>query len=283
MTSKLLLLLYACMFFLCNTSAQPKKEISKGTLFIIGGGNKSPELVKQLISTAHLSSTDYIVILPMSSAEPDSSYYFIKEDLTPSTNNTIANLNFTKDKLANTIWLDSLKHAKLIYITGGDQALFMKAVLQTPVYEAIHYAFNHGATIAGTSAGAAVMNKYMITGNQLLDTVYSSTFDRLRKNNIEIAEGLSLVTGAIIDQHFITRSRYNRLLTALALYPKLPCIGIDEGTALIIQGKHITVAGDSQVILFTEPLGLQITGNGLIKFNSITLKIYTKGDAFFLK
>jgi cyanophycinase len=38
----------------------------------------------------------------------------------------------------------------------------MKAVINTPVFDAIHKAYLKGATIAGTSAGAAVMSKYMI-------------------------------------------------------------------------------------------------------------------------
>ncbi len=283
MNLKALSIICLSLLFNFQINAQTTSAIPKGNLFIIGGGDKSIELMKQLISTANLSNADYIAILPMSSEEPDTSFYYIKMDLVPVTNNTIAYLNFTPDKTNNKIWLDSLKHAKLIYITGGDQSRFMKAVLHTPIYDAIHYAFNNGATIAGTSAGAAVMNKYMITGNQLLDTSYSGTFDRLRDKNVEIEEGLSMVDAAIIDQHFITRSRYNRLLSALALHPELPCIGVDEGTALIIHGKKITVAGASQVIVMTHPEGLQITKDGLIKFSNVCLRFYSAGDEFELK
>ncbi len=258
-------------------------QVPKGNLFIIGGGNKSEALIKKLIATAELSTSDYIAILPMATEEPDTAFYYIKEDLSPATNNKIVAFNFTPDKTNNKVWLDSLRRAKLIYITGGDQSKFMKAVLHTPVYDAIHAAYNNGATIAGTSAGAAVMNKYMITGNQLLDTAYSATFDRLRDKNVEIEEGLGMIDDAIVDQHFITRSRYNRLLSALALHPDLPCIGIDEGTAIIVHDKKVTVAGASDVIEFYHPEGLQITKEGLIKFSNVCLKFFTDGDSFELK
>jgi cyanophycinase len=268
--------------FVLNAEAQTK-NIPKGNLFIIGGGDKSAALINKLISTAKLSATDYIAVLPMSSAEPDSSFYYIRMDIMPATNNTIANLNFTPDTINDTTRLDSLKHAKLIYITGGDQNRFMKAVLHTPVFDAIHYAYENGSTIAGTSAGAAVMNKYMITGNQLLDTAYSATFDKLRNKNIEITEGLGLIDNAIVDQHFIIRSRYNRLLSALALHPDFLCIGVDEGTAIIVHEKIVTVAGDSQVITFTNPRGLRTTAKGLIKFGSVVMHIYTDRDRFMLR
>ena len=158
----------------------------------------------------------------------------------------------------------------------------MNIVVNTPIYKAIHKAYSKGATIAGTSAGAAVMSQHMITGNQLTDTTYRGTFNKIHDKNIEIKEGLGLITTAVIDQHFIVRSRYNRLLTALATYPSLACIGIDEATAIIVQGNKITVAGSSQVVLLQKPTGIKITTTGLIKMKSIQCSIYTAGDVFFI-
>ena len=59
--------------------AQSDGDLPKGNLFIIGGGNRSPELVKKMIETAQLSKKDHIAILPMSGSEPDTSYQYIKE------------------------------------------------------------------------------------------------------------------------------------------------------------------------------------------------------------
>jgi cyanophycinase len=184
----------------------------------------------------------------------------------------VVNFNFTKADINKKSWLDSVRQAKLIFITGGDQSRFMDIALHTPVQAAIQTAYKNGATVAGTSAGAALMSHYMITGNQLLgDTT------------IELKEGLSLIDSAIIDMHFITRSRYNRLLTAIASFPTLPCIGIDEGTAIIVHGNTAKVAGASQVIVFSKPQHLQVTPKGFIKFDDIKMSIYTDGDSFRLK
>jgi len=256
----------------------------KGNLFIIGGGHKTDQLMQQLVTTAQINPDDYIAILPMSTEEPDTSYYYIKEDFGRVCKNRVISFNFTKDDVNKTSWLDSVRHAKLIYITGGDQSRFMNIVLYTPIQQAIKDAYKNGATVAGTSAGAALMSYHMLTGNQLLgDTTYESTFPKLWNNNVEVKEGLGLLDSAIIDQHFIARSRYNRLLTAIAKYPTLPCIGIDEGTAIIVHGNDIKVAGTSQVIVFSHPQNLRVTGKGYIKFDDVKMSVYTEGDEFKLR
>jgi cyanophycinase len=279
--SSLFLLLFLLVVLPVISFGQQK--IPKGNLFIIGGGNRSDELMNTMLATAKLGTNDYMVVLPMSGAEPDTSYWYFANQMQRLCKNTIANLNFTRESANNTQWLDSLAHAKLIFITGGDQTRFMNIVLHTPIYTAIHNAYQAGATIAGTSAGAAVMSKKMITGNHLLgDTSYSATFDVLIDKNIEIAEGLGLLDSVIVDQHFIVRSRYNRLLSALAAFPTYNFIGIDEATAIIVHQKKITVTGESQVIRFVQPKNLKVLANGIIKFNDVQFSIYSSGDSFEL-
>ncbi len=278
----LVIILSCNLFLLSATSAQNKQSAVKGKLFIIGGGNRGQALMKTMVATAALRTNDYVVVLPMSSEEPDTSYYYFKEGFQKACTNDIVNFNFTAEKVNDKSWLDSLKNARLIFITGGDQQRFMKIVLHTRVYDAIHEAYNNGATIAGSSAGAAVMSKKMITGNELTDTVYRATFKKIHDKNIEIQEGLGLLKGAIIDQHFIVRSRYNRLFSALAKYPSYACIGIDEATAIIVQNNKITVAGESQVVLMQKPVDLKIATGGLVKMKSVEVSIYTAGDTFFI-
>ena len=262
-----------------HTFSQPK-----GNLFIIGGGHRSPRLIHALLATAQLSAKDYIVVLPMATEQRDTAYYYIKTELGKVCGNAIANLNFTKSNTSNSSMLDSLVHARLIFITGGDQSRFMNIVLHTPVQKAILKAYNHGATVAGTSAGAALMSTHMITGRHFRgDTTYYATFGELRQKNIEIKDGLGLLASAIVDQHFIAKSRYNRLLSALAAYPAFACIGIDEATAIIVHGQKVKIAGEGQVILFSNPQHLRITPQGYIKFDDVRMSIYTEGDSFQLR
>ncbi|MFC4211356.1 cyanophycinase [Pedobacter lithocola] len=251
---------------------------NKGNLFIIGGGNRSDDLMRQMLQTANLKSNDYIVVLPMASTIPDSGFKSFSSQMNKIDSHVVKNFNFSKHDVNDKNWIDSLSAAKLIYILGGDQSRFMKSVLKTPVYDAIHKAYKNGSTIAGTSAGAAVMSKYMITGKQLLDTVYKETFNKLWDKNIQFEEGIGLLQNTIIDQHFLKRNRYNRLISALAAHPKMICIGIDESTAIIVHANKATVAGDSQVIRLAKPIALKKTEKGLLKFNQADFGIFTAGD-----
>lgn len=275
------LTILASLLFACLVQAQQGAR-SKGKLFIIGGGDRPPSIMQALVNTSGLSPNDYVVVLPMSSASPDRAYEYFKTDLEPFCRNTIVNFNFTPERVNDQNWLDSLQKAKLIFITGGDQDRFMKAVQNTAVYQAIHRAYENGATIGGTSAGAAVMSEHMITGHELQDTVYRSTFNKLRDNNIEFKQGLGLLTTAIIDQHFIVRSRYNRLLSALARFPALTCIGIDEETAIIVDGSVATVTGERQVVIMKKPEEIKAIDTGLIKVKEMQFSIFTSGDSFQL-
>ena len=271
----------ALFFILCFSLANAQKP--KGKLFIIGGGNRSDQLMQHVVDLAQFKKTDYIVVLPMSSEEPDSAYIYFRDQFQKLAPNPIVMLNFDKNTVQNPKLNDSLQKAKLIFISGGDQTRFMNVVANTPVYNSIHKAFQNGSIIAGTSAGAAVMSEKMITGNQKLEKEYSGTFDNIRFDNLETTPGLGLVTTAIIDQHFLRRSRYNRLISAMVEFPHLTGIGIDESTAIIVDGNTISVVGESEVIVMKNPKGIQkLAQNKLISMGKMEMSIYVAGQQFKL-
>lgn len=272
------------LIVLLLTSFFLQAQAPKGKLFIIGGGDRSDDLMKQVLSVADLTKKDYIVVLPMSSEEPDSSFIFFKTQMVKLTSNPIVMLNFNATTAQNKTLTDSLQKAKLIFISGGDQVRFMDVVHNTPIKTAIQKAYENGSTISGTSAGAAVMSEKMITGNQKLQKEYSGTFDNIRYDNLETSEGLGLLKTAVIDQHFLKRNRYNRLLSALVEFPALTGIGIDEGTAIIVRNNQVEVAGESEVIVVRNPKGiLKAKKNNLISIENLQMSIYTAGQKFNIK
>ncbi len=255
----------------------------KGKLFIIGGGSRPDVMINRLIDEAGLRDGGYIFILPMASEEADSAIIWSGEQFLKKGIMNVTGFNFKTEVVPERKWLDSLKNASLIYISGGDQARFMKTVSDSPVFDAIHKAFKKGAVIAGTSAGAAVMTSKMITGNELRYPEYHETFRRIESGNIEFAEGLGLIKNAVIDQHFVARSRHNRLITAVLENSKLPGIGIDEATAILVKGNVAEVVGNSQVIVFrNKGKGTNTAGNKMGS-KKIILDIYLPGEKFQIK
>ncbi|MBT1707589.1 cyanophycinase [Fulvivirgaceae bacterium PWU5] len=254
-----------------------------GKLFIIGGGARPDALVERMITETGLRQGGYAVVLPMSSAEPDSAVYYVKTQLVKLGVSQVYGLNFVKGETPGAARLDSVRGAKLIYISGGDQNRFMDVVRGTEIEKAILEARSHGAMVSGTSAGAAVMSRVMITGNELKHPDYASTFKNIEAENIETKPGLGLMQQAIVDQHFVRRSRYNRLISAVIEFPSLTGIGIDEATAILVDGDKIEVVGESQVIVLENPKKSKSVRNGKLGAKDLRLTILLPGDAYRLK
>lgn len=270
--------LLVLLLFIITAFSQNQTD---GNLFIIGGGKRPPSLVKELLITSGVEKTDYIVILPMSSSEPDTSFFYARKQFADMGYTNVVNFNFTKKHIPET-WTDSLKKSKLIYISGGDQNKFMDIVLETGIHSAIREAYKNGATIAGTSAGAAVMSKKMITGNEFKHPEYTGDFKTIEAKNIEIAEGLGLLENAIVDQHFVKRMRMNRLIATALENPGYPCIGIDESTAIIVQGDSVKVVGESQVVVLKNKFPGHYNEKELLGGENLNLSIYLPGEKFLL-
>ena len=254
----------------------------KGKLIIIGGGSRPDDLVERIIAESGLKTGGYCVILPMSSEDPDSSVYYASQQFLERGIKNLFGFNFKKDQPIKASWIDSIRMANLIYITGGDQTRFMGIAEGTEIVTAIHDAYKRGAVVSGTSAGAAVMSKLMITGNELKKKEYAATFETIESNNIEIKTGLGLLTTTIIDQHFLIRSRHNRLLTAIIEHPEMTGIGIDESTAILVNGKNVEVLGASQVLVYKNPAKSRVIKNEKLGARKITVDVYLPGEKFIL-
>ena len=260
-----------------------QKGQPKGKLFIIGGGSRSDAMVDRIIAESGIKLGGYIIILPMSSEDPDSSVYYASQQFLKKGITNVFGLNFVKDEKSSAAKIDSIRNAKLIYITGGDQGRFMNIVAGTEIEKAIHDAYERGSLVGGTSAGAAVMSKVMITGNELKHPEYSSTFQNIEELNIETKPGLGMLETVIIDQHFVKRSRHNRLISAVIEFPEQKCIGIDESTAILVKGNEAEVVGDSQVIIFENPKKSKIVLNGKLGAKGIVMTVLLPGEKFKLK
>ncbi|MFP4025021.1 MAG: cyanophycinase [Thiohalospira sp.] len=257
-------------------------EDDKGKLFIIGGGKRPVEMIRSMVTISGVDTSGYIVILPMSSSNPDTAAYYGVKQFTGIGQKNVFALNFIDSLDITFERIDSLKKASLIYISGGDQNRFMEIVNRTPIYDAIHDAYKNGALIAGTSAGAAVMSTKMITGNEYKHPEYTGDFRTIEANNIEIENGLGLIENAIIDQHFVWRMRMNRLISACLENPEETGIGIDESTAILVENNKATVYGKSQVIVIRHKTAETKIVNGLLGAEDLELNIYLPGDSFHI-
>jgi cyanophycinase len=63
-------------------------------------------------------------------------------------------------------------------------------------------------------------------------------------------QGFGFLQNAAVDQHVIARNRVQDMLLILREHPHQLGIGLDEGTALVVQGDRAEVVGRSAVVVY---------------------------------
>lgn len=249
---------------------------------IIGGGSRPDVIIERILDESDLIDPEaYGIVLTMSGFNPDTSGYYGEKPFRDNGFDNMFSFDLGRRDSVTAGALDSVRNASFMYITGGVQSRFMDQIENYPeIGEAIFAAYENGAVISGSSAGAAIMSQIMITGDQAKHPEYTSTFYHLEKDNIVTEDGLGLVKGIIVDQHFVKRARNNRLITAVMEYPDHMGVGIDESTAILVRGNIAEVVGQSQVLVYSNTGEPSVTESGLLKGEGLLLDIYTHGDSF---
>jgi cyanophycinase len=124
-----------------------------------------------------------------------------------------------------------LADATGVFLTGGNQLRLSSAVAGTRLGDAIHRANDRGAVLAGTSAGASAMAAHMMA--------FGRPGESPKSRMAQLAAGLGVLTGVVIDQHFSERGRFGRLLTVVAHSPSLLGLGLDEDTCAVVHADHV--------------------------------------------
>ena len=139
-----------------------------------------------------------------------------------------------------------------VFITGGDQMRLVSLLGGTEFADKLRRLVRDtNIVLAGTSAGAAGMSSSMI--------VRGESTPHPHKGSVRLSPGLGFLKNIIIDQHFTERGRISRLITAVSFNPYNLGIGIDENTAIILDGKGVLeVYGQGSVTIVD---GSRITFN----------------------
>jgi cyanophycinase len=167
-----------------------------------------------------------------------------------------------------------------VFFTGGGQWGIVGTVKGTRLDAAMRRRWGLGMAIAGTSAGAALMPSTMLS--------YGTSAVTPRAGDVDLDPGLGLVQGVLIDSHFSQRGRINRLLSALSERPADLGVGIDEDTALVLDGDRfevlgtgiVTVVDATRAALNSRPASSR---DRPIALSGVTLHILPSGYSFDLK
>ncbi|HIK56939.1 MAG TPA: cyanophycinase [Synechococcales cyanobacterium M55_K2018_004] len=184
-----------------------------------------------------------------------------------------------RDQGSDAHWYDFLEGCTGVFMTGGDQLRLCGLLADTPIMDRVRVRAQLGEiTLAGTSAGAAVMGHHMIAGG--------GSGESPNRSLVDLTIGLGIIPEIIVDQHFHNRNRMARLMSAIAAYPDKLGIGIDEDTCAMFEGNGtfqvigkgtVTVIDPSCMSFTNQP---DIGATDPLSIHNLKVHILSHGDRY---
>lgn len=168
-----------------------------------------------------------------------------------------------------------------VFLTGGDQLRLCAVLSDTPAMEIIRGRVNRAElTLAGTSAGAAVMGHNMIAGG--------GSGESPNRALVDMAVGLGIIPNVIVDQHFHNRNRMGRLMSAIASHRDQLGMGIDEDTCALVEGDGTLQVMGKGTVTLVDPGEVSYTNqanvgaNDPLSIHNLRVHILSYGDRYHL-
>ena len=237
-----LILAFVLVFSAVLTATEHGPE--KGTLVIVGGAMQDPAIVKRFIDLAGGPEAP-IVIIPTAGEADDEygEYWSGLKQWRENGANKLTVLHTRDRKVADSeAFVKPIRAARGVFFGGGRQWRLADSYLNTLTHQELTALLNRGGVIGGTSAGASILASFMVRG----DT----------KGNEKMigdhTEGLGFLRNAAVDQHLLRRNRQFDMLEVIDKHPQLLGIGIDEDTAIVVEGDRFDVIGRSYVVVYSN-------------------------------
>jgi len=223
-------------------SSYPPKEpgvpvVPKGTLVIVGGGGMTKDIAERFLAAGG-GADGHFIALPVSMPDPinvKAEEGFLRR--LGAKNVTVIAAREQKDLEAPEV-IKAFEKATGVWFGGGRQWNFMDAYEGTKLQPLFRGVLDRGGVIGGSSAGATIQGDYMVRGAPA-------------GPNIMMCEGyeraLGFLPGVGIDQHFSARNRFKDMTGFMKAYPRFLGIGLDEATAIVVQGSTAEVLGRGKV------------------------------------
>lgn len=171
---------------------------------------------------------------------------------------------------------ETIKHAEMVFIAGGNQQNYVDYFKGRAVGNALNYLINtKKVPVGGTSAGMAIMGQYYHPGGAADDTTVLSNPTSIVIGNNFLNN--SLLNNVVTDTHFSQRSRQPRLISFLAssihnfgaTWQNMRGIACDEATAYALDADGTGKVFGTNACFFVRPTGAPevLTTNTALTWN----------------
>jgi cyanophycinase len=264
---------------------QPRMpQPTKTAVMVIGGAEDKihGRLILQTFFQRSGGTDARIAIIPSASREPAATggrYLAIFEEMGAKAIEVVDIRE--REHGSNPDWETFVEDCTGVFMTGGDQLRLWGLLSDTPIMERVRMRAQLGEiTLAGTSAGAAVMGQQMIAGG--------GSGESPNRSLVDMTIGLGIIPEVIVDQHFHNRNRMARLLSAAASNMDKLAIGIDEDTCAMFEndgtfqviGKGTVTVVDPGESSYTNYA--QVGDTDPLSLHNLRLHILSHGDRYDL-
>lgn len=214
---------------------------ANGSLVIVGGAMRDRAIVERFLDLAGGSDAP-IVVIPTAGGDEEYDQYWRGLRQFKEAGATDLYVLHTKDRdVANSEeFVLPIQNARGVWFGGGRQWHLADSYLDTRVHEELNALLERGGVIGGSSAGATIQGSYLARGDTRTNTIMMG----------DHVEGLGFLKNVAIDQHLLRRNRQFDLIEVIETFPDLLGIGLDENTAIVVQGDRFDVIGQSLVAIY---------------------------------
>lgn len=236
-------------------STTDKVATTTGGFVLMGGGTDVDAAMQWMIAK---SGGGDVVVLRSTGTNAYNSYLYGLGGV----NSVQTLLIDSTTKGDNACVAETIKHAEMVFIAGGNQQNYVDYFKGRATGAALNYLINSKlAPIGGTSAGMAIMGQYYHPGGAAEDAT-------VLQNPTSIAIGNNFLTNSLLNNvvtepHFTQRSRQPRLTSFLAssiynygvTWQTMRGIACDEATAYALDANGTGKIFGTNACFFVKPTG----------------------------
>ncbi len=231
------------VFLFLSNPALPAQEIgpSNGSLVIVGGAMRDPAIAARFVELAGGEDARIVVVPTAGGADVydngscglGSWWRLGVESVTCLHTKDPAEAN-EED------FIKPIQDATAVWFNGGRQWHIADAFLGTRAEEEFWKVLERGGVIGGSSAGATIQGSFLVRGDTSGNTIMMGDHQ----------VGFGFLKNTAVDQHVLRRNRQFDLIDVIETHPELLGIGIDENTAIVVQGDEFETIGASYVLIY---------------------------------
>ena len=226
----------------------PRVGPENGSLVIVGGAMRSSEIYQRFIQLAGGPDAHIVLVPTAGGAEDYDEFYQGMNRWRAEGARNITLLHTIDPAEADTDeFIEPLATAGGVWFFGGRQWRLVDAYGGTKTEAAFRDVLDRGGVIGGSSAGASIQGSFLVRGDTETNTIMMGDHQ----------VGFGYLRNVGIDQHLLRRNRQFDLIEVVRAHPELLGIGLDEDTAIVVQGDQFQVLGSSYAVIYDN----QVTTN----------------------